>query len=59
MTTTAYKLLTPEQRAMILRRLKRGPKLGKRQNRLASYTQEIFRDVTSSPALRTQAHPNE
>ena len=46
MTTTAYKLLTPEQRAMILRRLKRGPKLGKRQNRLGSYTQEIFRDVT-------------
>ena len=46
MTTTAYKLLTPEQRSKILRRLKHGPKLGKRQNRLGSYTREIFRYVT-------------
>lgn len=44
--TTTYKLLTPEQRSSILRRLKHGPKLGKRKNQLAAYTRETFRDVT-------------
>lgn len=44
--TTVYKLLTPEQRAAILRRLKHGPKLGKRKNRLVDYTRATYRDVT-------------
>ncbi len=44
--TTVYKLLTPEQRAAILRRMKHGPKLGKRKNRLVDYTRATYRDVT-------------
>jgi hypothetical protein len=44
--TTTYKLLAPEQRAAILHRLKRGPKLGKRKNARADYTSAAYRNVT-------------
>lgn len=46
MTTTVYRLLTPEQRSAILRRLKHGPKLGKRKKARANYSSEAYRVVT-------------